>query len=49
MIFHFRVFPRETNDRIFQKIKRTPSLAHFGHFSATILFLILTKLHCAKF
>ena len=22
MIFHFRVFPRETNDRIFQKIKK---------------------------
>ena len=28
--FHFRLFPRKTNDKIFQKIKKTLFCGHFG-------------------
>ena len=31
MIFHFRLFPRKTNDKIFSKMQQTPFWAHFVH------------------
>ena len=34
--FHFRLFPRKTNDKIFQKIQKNPILGHFGHFFTQI-------------
>ena len=30
--FHFRLFPRKTKDKIFQKIQKTLSWGHFGPF-----------------
>ena len=44
MIFHFRLFPGKTNNKIIQKMKKTPFLAHIASF-----LLILAKYHCAKF
>ena len=32
-ILHFRLFPGKANDKIFQKMQKTPFLAHFGPVS----------------
>ena len=53
MVFHFRLFPGKINDKIFQKMRKTPFLVNFGPifhtFGQSRTFLILTKYNCANF
>ena len=53
MVFHFRLFPGKINDKIFQKMRKTPFLVNFGSifhtFGQSRTFLILTKYNCANF
>ena len=39
MIFHSRLFPGKTNDKIFQKIRKIRFLTHFTHFWTKLNFL----------
>ena len=55
MFFHFTLFQRKTNDKIFQKMQKTPFCPFFEQnrifFKILFLpvFLILVKHYCARF